>query len=184
MMIEIRLLRPDDDRSSFSSGAPDLDRFFRKYAGQNQFRLHIGTTYIASHGKDIVGFITISATSITIENLPRTMRKGFPRYPLPALRVARLAVSQDAQGRGIGKRLLRAAFSIAQEMSDQTGCIGVVVDAKENAVAFYKQYGFQPLKVIAGRLHDRPSPLPMFLPLGSIQRSTERGNEDKPGVPR
>lgn len=176
-MIEIRPLRPDDDRSSFSSGDPDIDRFFRKYAGQNQFRLHIGTTYIASDGKDIVGFITIAATSITIENLPRTIRKGFPRYPLPALRLARLAVSQDAQGKGIGKKLLRAAFSIAQEMSDRIGCIGVVVDAKENAVAFYKQYGFQKLDVIAGRLSDRPSPFPMFLSLGSLPMSTERGSE-------
>jgi hypothetical protein len=38
-MIEIRPLRPDDDRQAFSSGDADLDRFFRKYAGQNQFRL-------------------------------------------------------------------------------------------------------------------------------------------------
>ena len=173
-MLEIRLLRPDDDRRSFSSGDPDLDSFFRKYAGQNQFRLHIGTTYIALDGEDIVGFITISATSITIENLPSTVGKGFPRYPLPALRIARLAVSQNVQGRGIGKQLLRAAFSIAQQMSGQTGCIGVVVDAKKNAVAFYKQYGFLPLEVIAGGLNERPSPLPMFLPLGSIPRSTER----------
>ena len=28
-------------------GDEDLDRFFRKYAGQNQFRLHVGTTYVA-----------------------------------------------------------------------------------------------------------------------------------------
>lgn len=44
MEIEIRPLRPDDDRSSFLSGDVELDRFFRKYAGQNQFRLHFGVT--------------------------------------------------------------------------------------------------------------------------------------------
>lgn len=37
-MIEIRALREDDDRSQFHSGDPDLDRFFHKFAGQNQFR--------------------------------------------------------------------------------------------------------------------------------------------------
>lgn len=46
-MIEIRSLQINDDRKSFSSGDADLDRFFHKYAGQNQFRLHIGTTYVA-----------------------------------------------------------------------------------------------------------------------------------------
>jgi len=177
-MIEIRPLQLSDDRSSFSSGEPDLDRFFRKYAGQNQFKLHIGTTYIACDGEDIVGFITIAATSITIENLPRALRKDFPRYPLPALRLARLAVSQKAQGKGIGKQLLRAAFTIAREMSNRTGCVGLVVDAKENAIPFYEQYGFQPIEVIAGQLHDRPSPLPMFLPLGSIPRLDEIGNKN------
>lgn len=47
MRIEIRPLHPDDDRSSFSSGDIELDRFFRNYAGLNQFRLHLGTTYVA-----------------------------------------------------------------------------------------------------------------------------------------
>ena len=44
-MIEVRLLRQEDDRSRFRSGQPDLDRFFARYAGQNQFRHHIGSTY-------------------------------------------------------------------------------------------------------------------------------------------
>ncbi len=42
-MIEIRPLRPEDDRQSFTSGDVDLG----KYTGQNQFRLHIGTTHAA-----------------------------------------------------------------------------------------------------------------------------------------
>ncbi len=42
--MEIRPLREADDRTTFHSGEPDLDRFFVKYAGQNQFRHHIGTT--------------------------------------------------------------------------------------------------------------------------------------------
>jgi hypothetical protein len=34
-------------RTAFRSGDPDLDRFLVKYAGQNQFRHHIGTSYVA-----------------------------------------------------------------------------------------------------------------------------------------
>jgi hypothetical protein len=45
--LEVRVLQPGDDRSGFVSGDPDLDRFFQKYAGQNQFRYHVGTTYVA-----------------------------------------------------------------------------------------------------------------------------------------
>ncbi len=167
-MIEIRPLRPDDRRDTFFSGDVELDRFFQKFAGQNQFQLHIGTTYIAVRDNEIVGFVTLAATSITIESLPVTARKRLPKYPLPALRLARLAVAKSTRGQGIGKRLLRSTFAIAHEMAGRTGCIGVVVDAKLEAVDFYEKYGFELLETIAGNLGDRPSPQPMFLALGSI----------------
>ena len=41
---KVRRLEPNDDRSTSRSGEPDLDRFFLRYAGQNQFRHHLGTT--------------------------------------------------------------------------------------------------------------------------------------------
>lgn len=170
MKVDVRLLRTDDNHLAFSSGDAELDRFFHKFAAQNQFQLHIGTTYVAVHEGKILGFVTLSATSITIEQLPKSARKRLPRYPLPALRLARLAVARTSQGQGIGKHLLRATFRIAHEMSDRTGCVGVVVDAKPNAVSYYEQFGFEPFEVISGELGDRPSPLPMFLPLGSIPK--------------
>lgn len=170
-MVEIRALRADDNRDGFRSGDADLDRFFHKFAGQNQFRLHIGTTYVAVRESEILGFATISATSIVIGNLPKSVRKLLPRYPLPALRLARLAVAETAQGQGIGKQLLKAVFCIAHEMADRTGCVAVVIDAKPAAVEFYQRYGFEAIEVITGELGDRPALLPMILPLGSIPRT-------------
>ena len=167
-MMQIRPLRTDDDRSTFTCGDDDLNCFFRKYAGQNQFRLHIGTTYVAVEGNRILGFVTIAATSLSVERLPVRQKKRLPHYPLPALRVARLAVAIDARGKAIGKALLGAALRIARQMAERVGCIGVIVDAKRDAISFYERYGFEPLEVISGCLHDRPVPLPMFLPLGSI----------------
>ena len=171
-MTEVRPLRTNDDRQAFSSGDADLDRFFRKFAGQNQFRLHIGTTYVAVSDGEIVGFATLTATSITIADLPKSARKKLLKYPLPALRLARLAVSESAKGQGIGKLLLRTTFAIAHDMVERTGCVTVVVDAKPNAVSFYEQYGFESFQMISGELGDRPSPLPMILPLGSIPRES------------
>lgn len=167
-MVEIRVLRVDDRRDGFRCGDVELDRFFQKFAGQNQFRLHIGTTYVAVEATTIVGFVTLSVTSLTIADLPKSVRKRLPKYPLPALRLARLAVAESAQGRGIGKQLLKATFEIAHEMAVRTGCVAVVVDAKPEAVEFYAKYGFESFEVLAGSLGDRPAPQPMILPLGSI----------------
>lgn len=166
--IRIRRLRPDDDRGRFVSGDPDLDRFFHRFAGQNQFRHHIGTSYVAEGDGHLFGFVTLSASAIEIDALPPERTKQLPRYPLPVLRIARLAVASDARGQGIGQALLRFALGLARRTATEIGCVGVVVDAKPGAEPFYRRFGFQPMETIEGALHERPEPRAMFLPLSAI----------------
>jgi len=163
--MEVRPLSERDDRASFRSGDPDLDRFFAKYAGQNQFRHHLGTTYVAVEDQRIVGSATLAAGQVEGEDLPSTLRNRLPGYPLPVLRLARLAVDAAAQHRGVGKALLRHVLAMALHMSARFGCVGVVVDAKPEAVDYYARFGFSPLEPVAGTLESRPDPRPMFLPL-------------------
>jgi GNAT superfamily N-acetyltransferase len=167
----IRKLLPEDDRSDFRSGNVDLDRFFARYAGQNQFRHHIGITYVAVDDAGlIVGFATVAPSELSPGDVSSTSAKRLPKYPLPVLRLARLAVDERAKGRGVGSSLLRATFSLAIQMADDLGCIGVLVDAKPDAMAFYEKLGFVKLDVVSGELGDRPQPTPMFLELGQIAK--------------
>jgi GNAT superfamily N-acetyltransferase len=168
MTVEIRPLQPADDRRSFRSGDEALDLHFHRYAGQNQFRHHIGVSYVAVEGERILGFVTVSPGSLDADDLP-SGRKA-PPYPVPILRVARLAVDETARGLGLGKALLRFAFELAERMASEVGCVGLVVDAKAGAEDFYRRYGFVPLAVVEGSLRQRPEPTPMFLALGSIPR--------------
>ena len=168
MGVETRHLQPADDRSAFRSGDPDLDRFFLKYAGQNQFRHHLGVTYVAVEDAVILGFATVSPAELAIEDLPEDARKGLPRYPLPVMRLARLAVDERAQGQGIGGLLMKTVFVLARKMAKDFGCVGVVVDAKATAVRYYERFGFEPLDLMQGGLGDRPQPTAMFLELGAI----------------
>jgi GNAT superfamily N-acetyltransferase len=169
MTITVRRLEPQDDRTAFRSGNIDLDRFFARYAGQNQFRHHIGTTSLAvDEAGQIVGFATVAASELATASLSEAKRKRLPAYPLPVLRLARLAVDERARGQGIAQTLLRAIFALAHGMAASMGCLGIVVDAKPEAVGFYQRLGFIPLTVVAGELGDRPQPLPMFLELAAI----------------
>ena len=95
--MQIRALREADDRSRFRSGDPDLDRFLQRFAGQNQFRHYVGVTYVAVEEDGVLGFATVAPGHVEIEGLPAAERNKLPRYPLPVLRLARLAV--DAHGR-------------------------------------------------------------------------------------
>ena len=168
MTIEIRLLEQADDRKAFRSGDADLDSFFQKYAWQNQFRHHIGNTYVAVERR-ILGFMTVSVSSMEFERLPADLKRKLPRYPIPVLRVARLAISEDAQGQGIGRRLMRAAFAMAIELRAKLGCAGVVVDAKRGVESFYSSFGFEPLEIIEGELQEKPTPRPMFLAIREVE---------------
>ncbi|MFN7922904.1 MAG: GNAT family N-acetyltransferase [Bryobacteraceae bacterium] len=166
--MEIRTLRTEDDRTSFRSGDADLDRFLEKYAGQNQFRHHLGVTYVAADGSRVAGYATVSAGDIEIERLPAAVTKKLPRYPLPVLRLARLAVDVEYRGLGLGQQLLKCVFQLAVRMSGKVGCIGVVVDAKAGAVAFYERFGFMRLQVLEGAAAPYASTVSMFLPLADI----------------
>jgi GNAT superfamily N-acetyltransferase len=169
--VEIRPLRRDDGRSDFSCGQPDLDRFFEHYAGQNQFKLHLAVTYVAVLDVRIAGFATVAGSSLERASVPSArQRRRFPAYPLPVLRLARLGVDTRAQGLGIGRALVRHVLELAVEQRDSLGCVGVVTDAKAEAVRFYQSLGFVPLQgVRQGRLSGEPSP--MFLGIETIAQT-------------
>lgn len=171
MPVTVRQLREGDDRTTFRSGHEDLDRFFQRFAGQNQFRLHIGTTYIAlDDAAAIVGFVTVASCSIEMKD----MAKKLPTYPIPALRLARMAVADRQQRHGVGSMLMKAVFLLARDQARKTGCAFVVVDAKKGAETYYQRWGFEALPVLAGEIDARPTPVPMFLELGAIPNSDEQ----------
>jgi GNAT superfamily N-acetyltransferase len=121
---------------------------------------------VAVEGERILGFVTVSPGSLDAADLPSGRQA--PPYPVPILRVARLAVDASARGRGLGRALLRFAIELAERMMIEFGCVGLLIDAKRGAEEFYRRYGFVPLEVLEGAAEQRPEPTPMFLALGSV----------------
>jgi len=89
--------------------------------------------------------------------------KKYPHHGLPAVRLARLAVSRKQQGKGYGELLLTEAIYRTSIIAEQAGVIGLFIDAKNDAArTFYEHYGFVAI----------PDPsLQLFLPIKTI-RST------------
>jgi predicted N-acetyltransferase YhbS len=133
-------------------------------------------TYLALADGAILGYLTVTPSQIEIDDLPETRAKRLPHYPLPVLRLARLAVDRSVQGRGIGKALFRFALRLASRMSAEFGCVGVVVDAKSGAIDFYRNLGFEQITTLEGVLLEKPEPTPMFLPLSAIHVEKRIGN--------
>ena len=130
-----------------------------------------------SHGRQWVlpRITTVSPRHVTIEALPERARSKLPRYPVPVLGLARLAVDRSARSQGIAAGLLRFVLELAARMAEETGCAGVVVDAKPGATGFYTKYGFVPLDLIEGQSDSRPQPVAMWLPIQMILDALDAG---------
>ncbi len=107
---------------------------------------------------------------MNIEALQLSEFKKFPNYPLPVLRIARLGVDKRYQSQGVGGKLLKKMLYLAIELEELAGCIGVFVDAKDDAVDFYKRYAFEVAPVVNGRLLIRPMQTVMYLSMGTIHK--------------
>lgn len=161
---QIEALAKHHDRSNFACGEAPLDDYLRRLARQHALS-NISRSYVACKGVTILGYYSLAMAAIRREQLPPQHQKRFPNYPVPVARLARLAVSQSQQGKGLGKLLLLDALHRCHRLSEEIGSAGVIVDAKNaSAHRFYSQMNFEALP---------ESPLTLWLPGSAISRLFE-----------
>lgn len=142
-LVSIKEIRSKTVLKKFNCGTEVLNSFLVRYALKND-ELGIGRTFIALDDDDqISGYLTLATAQVAYKEIPEDYKVKLPKYPIPALRIARLAVSKDLQGKGIGKWLLAQAFTKIIQVADVTGLYFIIVDAKETSKSFYEHYGFQ-----------------------------------------
>src|SRR5690606_9241071 len=90
----------------------------------------------------ISGYFTLSMAAIPLDNLSEALKKKLPRYGnIPAIRLGRLAVAKDEQGKGLGKFLLTEAM--IRCLKNEIAWAVFLVDAKdEEAKQYYLRFGF------------------------------------------
>jgi GNAT superfamily N-acetyltransferase len=133
------------DATGFDCGNEALNRFIRLHALQGQ-RANISQSYVALAGdRNIVGYHTLVVGSVVHEGAPERLVKGTPRHPVPVIILARLAVDQRQQGRGLGAALVADAMRRILRAADIAGVRAMLVHAKDDgAKAFYEHLGFEP----------------------------------------
>lgn len=151
------------DRNDFTCGVAALDDYVRQRAGQHQ-RDGIATTHVLvddAQPARILGYCSLSAAQVYLRELREEDRKRLPAYPVPAIRVGRLAVAQSEKGKGYGQLLLGHAVNLALSVRQTMGVRALVVDAKDaHVTAFYEGFGFR---------RTASEALTLYLPIGSVR---------------
>ena len=146
LKFSIELLAKHHNRNDFSCGNQQLDRYLQITASQDRKR-NIAVPYVAIDlARDrIIGYYTLSMTSINLGELPESLTKKLPKYPLIGVTlIGRLAISENYKGMGWGKLLLLDALYKSLETSKKVASFAVIVDAiDERAIKFYQRFDFQ-----------------------------------------
>lgn len=154
MGLRIEPLAKHHERAGFTCGQPDLDRWFRREAGQEEQR-DVERVFVAVDVElEVVGFYSLSFLSLSLEDLPDEIAHRLPRHDaIPAALIGRLARDERVRGEGIGGLLLADAIHRILGAGRSVAVFAIVVDAKdEDAVDFYEAFGFRSFPLWPGRL--------------------------------
>lgn len=132
---------------TFDCGREALNRFLIRLALQSQ-QSDASQTYVGLSGEEVTGYYTLVTGHVEYEDAPQRLTKGLGRYPVPVMLLARLAVANSWQGKGIGQGLLKDAMFRTLRAADIAGIRAFSVHAKDDqACAFYEHFGFVPSPV-------------------------------------
>lgn len=152
-----------DARSGFDCGTPALNQYLAQKAAQHEAR-NITRTCCAARDGALAGYYSLTNATVDVSALSLEVINQYklPTHLLPVVRLARLAVDSRFRGQGLGQVLLVDAMEKVVRVAELSGCIGLIVDAKDDrAAGFYLDFGFR---------QAPENGLLLFLPLPEIQK--------------
>lgn len=158
--LRVEALGVRHDRSGFESGVEPLDRYFRTQAGQDARKKLAAPFVLLLEDGSLAGYYTLSSTAVKLPELPETLARKLPRYPLvPATLLGRLAIDRRYRGKGYGRFLL--ADALYRTLRSEIASFAMIVEAKdENAKQFYLRESFLPFPA---------QPNKLFRPMADIE---------------
>ena len=102
-------------------------------------------TFVIADAERVVGYFRLTVGQVDTLEAPERIRKGMGPYPLPVVILARLAVSKNDQGRGIGLGMLQDAIRRTLAIAEHAGIRAMFTHPlNESASNFYTRFGFVP----------------------------------------
>lgn len=155
------------DRTSFASGAAELDQWLQKFSWQNQ-RANNATTYVSACDGRVAGYYALTVAGYARNAAHESIAERAPE-PFPCFLLARLAIDVERQGLGLGWGLLRDAMQRVLMLSESVAAPALLVHARdETAREFYCHH--------AEFLHSPIDPLHLFLPMKTIAAELGKPN--------
>ena len=136
-------LAPQHLLEGFDCGNPALNDWLLRHVRQAQGSGSARTFVVACVNERVAGYFSLTVGQVDTLEAPERIRKGMGQYPVPVVILARLAVSQQDQGRGVGFGLLQDAIRRTMLIAEQAGIRAMLTHPiDEDAAKFYTRFGF------------------------------------------
>lgn len=153
----------------FDCGKSAINTYLRRYAAKNM-ALNLNRTFVllnpdtqASTKQRIAAYYTLAHQTVARADIP--VHDRLPRYPVPVILLAQLAVDLNFHGRGLGAKTLIHALRHAFRISTTPNGIpsaGIALDVlDQDALKFYSHFDFFAPMV------DKP--MKLFVPMESLE---------------
>jgi GNAT superfamily N-acetyltransferase len=137
-------LRSEHDLGTFDAGEQSLTAWVHRYARHAEAAKSARVFVTTAGDPIVVGYYALTVGRVEPDRGTPRLAKGQPHgRPIPVAILARLAVDQAHQGRGLGRSLLQDAMLRCADAAQQVGIRALVVHAHEEAVGFYRKFGFE-----------------------------------------
>jgi GNAT superfamily N-acetyltransferase len=129
---------------AFDCGKEPLNRYLERFALPNQ-KASSAQTYVVCRGTcQVVGYYSLAVGAVEHVDASGRVTKGLAKHPIPVMLLARLAIDQTEQRRGLGKALLKDALFRTTQAADIAGIRALLVHAKDDeARAWYERFDFE-----------------------------------------
>lgn len=131
----------------FRNQHPSLVEYLRRFALRHSQKDHLSRTYLAldqiGFTQRIAGYFSLSTAGVERSSVaPIASLDSLPRFPIPAVLLARLAVDEGAQGQGLGTYLFDEALGLTLQLARTVAFRLFVTDAIDSEAArFYLRFG-------------------------------------------
>jgi len=138
-----QLLGAHHQMEAFDCAKPALTEWLLRHARQAQGS-GSARTFVVCDGDRVAGYYSLTVGQIDTLEAPERVRRGMGQYPIPLIILARLAVDQIYQGRGLGASLLQDAIRRALAVAEHAGIRALLTHPLDaEADAFYRRFGFE-----------------------------------------
>ncbi|MCP9840679.1 GNAT family N-acetyltransferase [Synechococcus sp. J7-Johnson] len=129
----------------FDCGKPTLNHWLLHHARQAQTGGSARTFVVADEETRVAGYYSLTVGQVDTVEAPERIRQGMGRFPLPVVILARLAVSGENHGRGLGLGMLQDTIRRTLVIAEQAGIRAILTHPiDEDAARFYTRFGFIP----------------------------------------